>query len=106
MRLWPVSLSDAHQTWTETLSVAGSRPISSHRAAIVGRACGHLARRHAVDVELVRVARREPPGDVLAVAADHDRDARLLNGERPIDGVVDRMMLALIGGSTLAHHRV
>src|SRR5688572_30257820 len=43
--------------------------------------------------------RGEPPGHVRAVAADHDRHARLLEWLRAVDGARDRCVLAAEPGS-------
>jgi hypothetical protein len=53
---------------------------------------------HAVDVQLVRKARRQPPGHVGAVAADHDRDARLLDRLGDVDRVLDPRVPAVVRG--------
>ena len=73
--------------FTDRRSVAGSRPISSHRDAITGRAVDHLLGREPVEVQLVREAGGEAPGPVRAVAADEDRDPRLLDAARDVDRV-------------------
>src|SRR5207247_9284273 len=49
----------------------------------------HVIGRHRVQVELVGEAGRQAPGDLGAVAADNDRDARLLESLRLVDGVAD-----------------
>jgi hypothetical protein len=56
---------------------------------------GDLVGRHPVDVELVGVPRGEAPRHVGPVAADHDRDARLLDGLGDVPGVLHEGVVAL-----------
>ena len=53
-----------------------------------------LVRGHSVEVELVGEARREPPGHVGPVAADHDRDPWLLDRLWDVVGVFHLRVLA------------
>ena len=56
----------APQMWTETRSVAGSRPISSQRAAMTGSAASTSAGRQRVEVELVGEPGGQAPRDLRA----------------------------------------
>ena len=85
----PGGASAAPQMWTETRSVAGSRPISTQRSRMTGSAAFDVVRRKRVEVELVREPGGQPPGDLRSVAADQDRQARLLDTLGLVDRVGD-----------------
>ena len=74
-------------------------PIDLLAACADRRQCvTDLVRRHSIDVELIREARRQPPRDVRPVAPDHDRDPWPLDGLRDVDGVPDAAVPALERG--------
>ena len=64
----------------------------------------HLRRAEVVEVQFVRVACSEAPGHVRAVAAHHDRDARLLEAPRQVDRVVDAGGRAIERGTAGGEH--
>ena len=56
---------------------------------MTGSAASTCVGRQRVEVELVGEPRRQPPRDLRSVAADEDRDPRLLQPLRLVDGVAD-----------------
>ena len=75
------------------------RRIAPDLVAAVGQdrhRLGHALGRQ-VDVDLVAVLRREPNGDVLAVAADRQPDVVAAAGPRRVDDVLDARVRALEG---------
>ena len=63
-----------------------------------GQRLSHLTRRHPVDVQLIRVARRQSPGHVRSIAAHHDRYPGLLQALWRVDRVLDVGVSALERG--------
>src|SRR3989337_1840153 len=57
---------------------------------------GQVLGKHGVDVELVGVAGGQAPGALGAIAADHDRDARLLDAGRFVDRAAYGRVRALV----------
>ena len=90
--------------WTETASVAGSRPDLLAPFADHGQRRRHPVGRERVEVQLVREARGEAPRHLRPVAADEDRDARLLEALRLVDGVVDVGACPVPGRAARAEH--
>ena len=77
------------QMWTETGSVDGSRSTSRAALGDDRQRCLDLRRGQRIEVELVGEARRQPPRYLRSVAADEDRDPRLLQTFWLVDRVAD-----------------
>ena len=96
--------ADSHHTWTDTLSVSGSRPISSHRARIVGNAwrtsCGVMPSRlssSAYFAASLQVTFGPLPPTMIGIRG-------CCTGAGLIDGVLDAAVLAIERCMVLAHH--
>ena len=64
-----------------------------------------IGRCQGVQVQLVGEPGRQPPGDLRPVAADEDRQPRLLDPLRLVDRVVHVGVPAIVGGTTSGEQR-
>src|SRR5690606_30552696 len=78
--------------------------VGADVAAVLGEDRGLVGEglRRPVEVRVVGVARRDAQRHALTPAGDPQRHTTLLEGERPTDGAVDRVVHAAEGGHALA----